>query len=94
MRIIKNGKERVYQGECPKCHTIYEYSENDYFDLEQDEPSGIKRITTHFFKEDEEHSEIRRYKYKCLRCPVCGAIKKTMDLESIFKAPVVGYKKI
>ena len=55
MKIIKNGKDRTYQKECRRCHTIYEYSERDYFELEEEKPSGLAYVEEHLFKKNENY---------------------------------------
>lgn len=94
MRIIKNGRTRKYQDECVKCGTVYEYSEKDYFELEEEKPSGLMHIEEHLFKKNESYRQICRYKWKCLRCPVCGALKKRMDPDRLFKPEEVRWERV
>ena len=95
MKIIKDGRSRTYQEECRKCGTIYEYREKDYFELEEEKPSGLVEIKEHLFKANEEYREICRYKWnKCLKCPVCGNIRKSMDAERLFRHETVRWERI
>ena len=94
MKIIKDGKDRIYQKECRRCHTIYEYSERDYFELEEEKPSGLAYIKEHLFKKNESYRQICRYKWKCLKCPVCGELVKRMDAERLFKPDEVRWEQI
>ena len=88
MTIIERGKDRQYQGECRKCGTRYFYTKNDYFEIVEEKPSGLVREEYHWFRKAEKYREIQRYKYKCLRCPVCGDVKKKVEFESVFVEPV------
>lgn len=78
MKIVKNGLERTWRDECKKCHTIYEYDESDYFEIEEEKSSGLRKVDAHLFKKDEEYREICKYKWKGLKCPVCGDVKKRL----------------
>ena len=55
MKIIKDGRTRTWRAECDKCHTIYEYSEADYFEIEEEKPSGIIKVKQYFFKKNESY---------------------------------------
>lgn len=88
MRIVKTGKQRVWQEECRKCDTLYEYTQSDYFEMIEEKPGGLVREEYHWFKKTEKFQAIYRYKYKCLRCPVCGDVKKRMDFEDVFGKPI------
>ena len=88
MRIIKDGRTRTWQEECNKCHTIYEYSEKDYFEIVEEKPSGIVREEYHWFRKTEKYRGISRVKFKCLKCPQCGEIKKKVDFNNVFGEPV------
>ena len=88
MRIVKTGQQRVWQEECSKCMSIYEYTQGDYFEITEEKPSGLVREKYHWFRETEKFREISRTKYKCLKCPVCGNIKKKVDFEDVFGEPV------
>jgi hypothetical protein len=94
MKIIKDGRNRTYQEECRKCGTIYEYSERDYFEITEEKPSGLAEIREHLFKANETYRQICRYKWKCLRCPVCGDLKKRMDADRLFKPEEVRWERV
>ena len=95
MRIMKDGRDRTWQAECNKCHTIYEYGEADYFELIEEKPSGIVKVKKHLFKTDEEYREICKYRWnKCLKCPICENIKKGMDAERLFSPETVRWDRI
>ena len=94
MRIVKTGKQRVWQEECKKCYTLYEYTQSDYFEMEEEKPSGLVREEYHWFKQTEKYRQICRYKWKCLKCPVCGEVKKRMDADDLFKVKEVRWEKV
>ena len=94
MKIIEDGRTRTWRTECNRCHTIYEYSETDYFEIEEEKPSGLVEIKEHLFKENETYRQIYRYKWKCLKCPVCGDLKKRMDADRLFRPKEVRWERV
>ena len=94
MRVIQDGRTRTWRAECDKCHTIYEYSEADYFEIEEERPSGIIKVKQYFFKKNESYRQICRYKWKCLKCPVCGKLEKKMDAERLFEPEEVRWERV
>ena len=55
MKIIKDGRTKTWRTECNRCHTIFEYNEADYFELEEEKPSGLMHIEEHLFKKNESY---------------------------------------
>ena len=94
MRIVKTGKQRVWQEECKRCYTLYEYTQSDYYEMEEEQPSGLVREEYHLFKKTEKYRQICRYKWQCLKCPVCGDVKKRMDAANLFKPVEVRWEKV
>ena len=84
MRVIKTGKQRVWEQECSRCNSLYEYNTGDYFEKTVESPSGLRREVYHFFKDTEVYREIVETKYKCLKCPVCGYVTKKLDFDNVF----------
>lgn len=84
MTIIEHGNKRQYHGVCIKCGTVYSYKKSDYFEIVEERPGAIVREEYHLFRKTEKYREIMRCRYKGLKCPVCGYVKKETDIEHVF----------
>ena len=79
MKVVCNGKEKVYEITCRKCNSDLEYTEDDVFYTSEEECGGVEKIVSHFWKPDERYVNVYIQEYRCVKCPVCGHIIKRMD---------------
>lgn len=86
MKVIKNGKEKVYDVTCNLCDSDLEYTSNDVFTITEEARGGIEQTISRPFKDDERYINFVLHKYNCVRCPVCNNIIKIgLDINSLFK---------
>jgi transcription initiation factor IIE alpha subunit len=79
MKVVCNGKDKVYERTCSNCNSDLEYTESDVFYTTEKRSSGIGRTDIHFFKKDEHYIGFYKQDYCCIRCPVCGNVIKMPD---------------
>ena len=77
MKVLCNGKEKIYTITCSKCDSDLEYTEDDVFYTNEEKKGLIEKTITHLFKEDEHYTNIYMQEYRNIKCPVCGYIIKT-----------------
>lgn len=77
MKVLCNGKEKIYTITCSKCNSDLEYTEDDVFYTNEEKKGLIEKTITHLFKEDEHYTNIYMQEYRNIICPVCGYIIKT-----------------
>ena len=79
MKVIRKGKEKVYTVTCDKCNSDLEYTENDVF-YTTEEKIGLACYTVHhIFKEDEQYNNVYMQEYRCVKCPICKHIIKSIS---------------
>ena len=79
MKVVCNGKDKVYEKTCYNCNSDLEYTEGDVFYTTEKRSSGIGQTVSHFFKSDEHYVGFYMQDYRCIRCPVCGNVIKMPD---------------
>ena len=77
MKVLCNGKDKVYTITCSKCYSDLEYTEDDVFYTNEEKKGLIERTIPHLFKEDEYYTDIYMQEYCNIKCPVCRHIIKT-----------------
>lgn len=92
MKVVCNGKDKVYETTCGKCNSELEYTESDVFYTNEEKRGGVCQIVPHFFKPDEHYVSVYKQKYSCIKCPVCGHIIKRIDPRNGF-SEFVGWEK-
>lgn len=79
MKVICEGKDKVYTSTCNKCHSDLEYTEDDVFYVNEECKGGIRKTVSHFLKADEHYINIYMQEKRCVKCPVCGHIVKSIS---------------
>ena len=79
MKVISNGKEKVYTRTCSECHSDLEYTEDDVFYTKEERRGGVCKTVPHLFKKDEYYTNVYLQEYRCIKCPVCGNINKSLS---------------
>ena len=82
MKVVCNGKDKVYTSTCRKCNSDLEYTEDDVFYTNEECKGGIRKTVSHFWKPDEHYTNVYMQEYRCVRCPVCGHIIKSIDFRN------------
>ena len=84
MRVICSGKEKIYMTTCRKCNSDLEYTEDDVFYTQEECKGGLIKTVPHLFKADEYYTNVYIQDYRCIRCPVCGNVIKSIDISKGF----------
>lgn len=82
MKVLLNGKEKVYTKTCNKCNSDLEYTEDDVFYINEERRGGICKTISRPFKDDEHYTNVYTQEYSCVRCPVCDNIIKSISFRS------------
>ena len=82
MKVVCNGKEKVYTDTCSRCNSDLEYTENDVFYVNEECKGGIRETVSHLFKKDEHYINIYMQEFRCVKCPVCGDIIKSISFRN------------
>ena len=82
MKVLLNGKEKIYTKTCNKCNSDLEYTDDDVFYTTEERKGGICKTISHLFKDDEHYVNVYMQEYACIKCPVCGNIIKFISFRS------------
>jgi hypothetical protein len=94
MKVVLNGKEKVYTNTCIECNSDFEYTEEDVFYVNEEHEGGLHKTVSHLFKPDEHYVNVYLQEFRCVKCPVCGHIIKKVNLKT--GLPImrtIGWKK-
>lgn len=95
MKVICNGKDKVYASTCSKCKSDLEYTEDDVFYITEEQKGCTRKTVSHLFKADEHYINVYMQEFRCVKCPVCGHILKSMSLRNgLPKIETVRWEKI
>ena len=84
MKVVCNGKDKVYEITCDKCNSDLEYIEDDVFYTSEEKRGGIGKTVSHFWKPDEHYVNVYMQEHRCVKCPVCGHIIRRIDFSKGF----------
>lgn len=76
MKVITNGKDKVYTTTCNKCKSDLEYTDADVFRITEERKGGIEKTVFRLFGPDEYYTSVYLENLKCIKCPICGNIIK------------------
>lgn len=82
MKVICTGKEKVYTSTCSKCNSDLEYTEDDVYYVNEEHKGGLRKTVSHVFKADEHYVNVYMQESRCVKCPVCGHIIKTVSFRN------------
>lgn len=80
MKVIKNGREATYKTTCQQCRSVLEYTEEDVYYITEKKRGGLQRTVGHIFKPDEYYVNVYTQTLRCVKCPVCGNVIRSIDL--------------
>ena len=82
MKVICNGKDKVYTITCDNCNSDLGYTENDIFYIKEERRGGIIKTVPRLFRTDEHYTNVYIQEYRCVKCPVCGNVIKRIDFSN------------
>lgn len=82
MKVVCNGKEKIYTTTCSKCNSDLEYTEDDVFYVTEERTGGLRKTVSHLFKADEHYINVYMQEFRCVKCPVCGHIIKFVSFRN------------
>ena len=82
MKVVCNGKDKVYEMTCDQCNSDLEYTEEDVFYTNERVKGGVRQTIPHVFKADENYISVYMKEYRCVKCPVCGHITKRISFRN------------
>lgn len=82
MKVICNGKDKIHTNTCNQCHSDLEYTEDDVFYINEECKGGLRKTVSHLFKADEHYINIYMQEKRCVKCPVCGHIIKSVSFRN------------
>ena len=93
MKVVVNGNEKVYTSTCGICHSDLEYTEKDVFYTTEETKGCLRMTKCHWFKADEHYTNIIKQEYRCVICPVCRSINKSISFRNGLKFETVRWVK-
>ena len=82
MIVVCNGKDKIHETTCDKCNSDLAYTEDDVFYVTEERKGGISKTVSHLFKADEHYISVYMQEYRCVKCPVCGHIIKSISFRN------------
>lgn len=94
MKVITNGKNKVYTTTCIKCNSDLAYTDADIFYKTEERKGVVSKTVYHLFKPDEHYVSVYLEKYKCIKCPVCGHVIKFTDFDDFFSEKTLKWESV
>jgi hypothetical protein len=94
MKVITNGKDKVYTTTCGKCNSDLEYTNADVFHTTEERRGGLRKTVGHLFKPDEHYVNVYLQNLRCVKCPVCGNIVKSIDFDNLSDMKTIRWERV